>query len=141
MDWGLGLGSGFRVQGLGRWVWGCLQHMRLPLGALSHGRGGATAGRVESKGARSTCSSRRRGWAHAGEENKALWLAHDATELVGQYKGPPLPMLIDTGGDPHHAAAAASRTRCPSCFVQPGTSRGRQGCCCCVAQLHCEQPP
>lgn len=33
----------------------------------------------------------------AGEENKELWKAHDATELVKTYSGPPLPTLIDTG--------------------------------------------
>jgi S-formylglutathione hydrolase len=32
-----------------------------------------------------------------GEENKELWKAHDATELVKSYSGPPLPTLIDTG--------------------------------------------
>lgn len=33
----------------------------------------------------------------AGEDNKELWKAHDATELVASYKGPELPTLIDTG--------------------------------------------
>lgn len=32
-----------------------------------------------------------------GEDNKELWKAHDATELVKSYSGPPLPTLIDTG--------------------------------------------
>eukprot|EP00775_Hariotina_reticulata_P002117 gene2117-2436_t len=32
-----------------------------------------------------------------GEDNKELWKAHDATELVKSYHGPPLPTLIDTG--------------------------------------------
>lgn len=32
-----------------------------------------------------------------GEDNKELWRAHDACELVKGYKGPPLPTLIDTG--------------------------------------------
>lgn len=33
----------------------------------------------------------------AGEDNKELWRAHDACELVKSYKGPALPTLIDTG--------------------------------------------
>jgi hypothetical protein len=34
---------------------------------------------------------------NAGEDNKELWKAHDATELVKGYSGPPLPTLVDTG--------------------------------------------
>lgn len=33
----------------------------------------------------------------AGEDNKELWAAHDATELVKKYQGPSLPTLVDTG--------------------------------------------
>lgn len=32
-----------------------------------------------------------------GEDNKELWKAHDATELVKSYSGPALPTLVDTG--------------------------------------------
>lgn len=32
-----------------------------------------------------------------GEDNKEVWKAHDACELVKGYSGPPLPTLIDTG--------------------------------------------
>lgn len=32
-----------------------------------------------------------------GEDNKELWKAHDASELVKLYQGPSLPALIDTG--------------------------------------------
>jgi hypothetical protein len=35
--------------------------------------------------------------ATAGEDNKELWKAHDATELVKAYSGPALPTLVDTG--------------------------------------------
>lgn len=33
----------------------------------------------------------------AGEADKELWAAHDASELVKRFAGPPLPALIDTG--------------------------------------------
>lgn len=33
----------------------------------------------------------------SGDDNKELWRAHDACELVKGYQGPPLPTLIDTG--------------------------------------------
>lgn len=33
----------------------------------------------------------------AGEEDKESWKQYDACELMRQYKGPHLPLLVDTG--------------------------------------------
>ena len=52
-----------------------------------------------------------------GEENKELWKAHDATELVKSYSGPALPTLVDTGSADNFLEREVRQTTGSTSFV------------------------
>ncbi len=49
----------------------------------------------------------------AGEQDKEAWKQYDACELMKQYKGPHLPLLVDTGSaDSFLQVRAAAKGAC-----------------------------